>query len=440
MMPFWQTAPNRGGTVPPLVIAVAAALTPSVASAQAENADTGKPVGGDRVRFDLEARERIEVNDHVALLPVDNDATAVAYHRLLVGARAKMGTVAGYLQLGSHSRSGGLGPASGIAVDRLDVQQAYLDLNVGDEDRGIRLRGGRAEMQFELVASRDAPNVRRAWDGARLTGKAGGWTADAFAAQVVRPERGIFDDQSAGSDSIMGLHLTSPKRSLGPFSLSAFLYRVVKPQYTIAAGTARSTTTTTGTVATGEFGAWSMSLGGAWQTGRFGRRVQAAFYGEGEVGRRFPALPGRPSVALRSSVFSGGAASARKVRTFDPLFPNFAYSTEAALQSPSNLIKMALIAEARPVERLTVGYRVEGLWRYSVQDAYYVPTGFALVPPDGSLRRWSGLQQQLRAVWTLSPTVELTGAFVRSDAGRVLRDNGRGNETFLMTQAVLRLN
>lgn len=444
-MPSWRTAPSRGGTVLPLFAAVAAALVPSVATAQAgsedrEDTDTAKPADGDGIRFELEARERIEAAGRLTLLPANDDGTVVAYHRLLVGARAKLENVDAFVQLGSHHRSGGVGRASGIAVDRLDVHQAYLDLNLGDEDRGARLRGGRAEMHFELVASRDAPNVRRAWDGVRLTVKANGWTADAFATQVVRPERGVLDDSSAESDSLIGLHLTSPKRALGPFTLNAFLYRVTKPQYTIFTGTARSATMTTGAVAAGEFGVWNLSLGGAWQTGRFGGRDQAAFYGEGEVRRRFPALPGRPSFALRSSVFSGGAASSRKVRTFDPLFPNFAYSTEAALQSPTNLIKVALIGEVQPSERLTLHYRTEGLWRYSVQDAYYVPIGFAFVPPDGSRRRWSGLQQQLRAVWKMSPAIELTGALVRFDAGRFLLDNGRRNETFVMTQVVFRLN
>src|SRR2546423_1533754 len=71
--------------------------------------------------------------------------------------------------------------------DRLDVQQAFLDLRFpvtkGPEADPI-LRIGRQEMAFgsqRLVSIRDAPNVRRAFDGVRLGGLAGKTRYDVFA-------------------------------------------------------------------------------------------------------------------------------------------------------------------------------------------------------------------------------------------------------------------
>ena len=420
-----------------LCLAALALAATSTSQAMAQDlAPEGQPPS-DGVRLDLQARERIEAYDRAALA-IDNQAgAAVAYHRLLAGVAARAGAVGAYVQVGAYGRAGGTGPASPTMVDRLDLQQAYVDLELERGGARLRLRGGRADLGGELAASRDAPNVRRAWDGARATATLGGWTGDAFAVQVVQPRLGVFDDGSRGRDRLLGLHLTSPKRALGRFALSAFAYDVRKARYTVLAGAGTSSTTTVGGVLDGEFGPLDLSIGGARQTGRFGSRRVEAFYVEAEAGHRFGRIGGRPRLGVRFSAFSGGSATARTIRTFDPLFPNFAYSTEAALQSPSNLVKVALLFEGMPSRRLKLECRAEALWRYSARDAYYVPTGFMLVPPDGADERWAGVQHQLRATWRVTPALTLTGALVRFDAGRFLKRQGRGDESFAMTQLAL---
>ena len=390
-------------------------------------------VPSEGIHFDLQTRERIEAVDRVALDASDDHGLVTAYHRLLAGIAARSGAVSGYLQLGLHERTGGRGPAPPTSRDGLDVQQAYLDLSIGSPGRGVRLRAGRSEMAFELIASRDAPNVRRAWDGVRSTATLGGFVLDAFDVRLIEPRLGTLDDSSAQGDRLWGAHLTGGQGASAPLGVSAFAYRVDQRAFSLLAGTSRTRTTTLGAVLNGRAGRLDLSGGGAVQTGRFGTRPINAFYLEGEAIYRLDGVQ-RPSVGLRASLFSGGSPDADTIRTFDPLFPNYAYSTEAALQSPSNLIKVAALAELKPSPALTLQYRGEALWRYSSADAYYVPTGFKLIFSPAERSRWSGFQQQLRASWVVNEVTTLTGAFVRFDASPALRRQGRGNEDFLLVQ------
>ena len=362
--------------------------------------------------------------------PGDDDR-ATAYHRALAGVGARSGAVGGYVQLGAHLRSGG-GPPSPLVRDVLDVQQGYVELLADDRTRFLV---GRAEMTFELVGARDAPNVRRSWDGGRATLSRRGWTADLFDVREVRPRPDAFDDTAAGGDRLSGLHVMGPKRGDGPPILSAFFYSATKRRFATLAGTARSSTRTLGGVLAGTLRGFDLSGGGAVQWGRFGSRQVSAFYLEGEIGRRFSSSGWRPRVAVRTSAFSGGAPRPDRIRTFDPLFPNYAYSTEAALQSPSNLVKLALLGGVDPARELQIRYRGEALWRFAASDAFYRPAGTPFVPPDATGRRWVGLQQQIEATWRRGGGLTLTAAVVRFDPGSFLKRAGQGHQTFGLLQA-----
>lgn len=79
---------------------------------------------------------------------------------------------------------------------------------------------GRQEMVYEFVGWRDAPNVRRAWDGVRFTSRLNGWTSDVFALRAVEPSRGAFDDSSHTDTYLLGAHVQSTEDA--PLSISAF--------------------------------------------------------------------------------------------------------------------------------------------------------------------------------------------------------------------------
>ena len=120
----------------------------------------------------------------------------------------------GFLQLGSMQRIGVRGVPSTTDVDQLDMMQGFVDLRaptpLGDEPT---LRSGRQEVLLgfqRLVAVREGPNVRRAFDGFRLSDSWSGATIDVLALRPVQDKIGSFDDTSNMNQALWGTYVTVP--------------------------------------------------------------------------------------------------------------------------------------------------------------------------------------------------------------------------------------
>lgn len=113
-------------------------------------------------------------------------------HRLLLGFDLHAGdSFRFYLQLGSHFDAGKQAPRGPTDVDELNIQQVYMDISLPlNATARLTVRAGRQELAFgsaRLVGVRDGPNVRRSFDGARITfaNSAASSSLDAFVVQPV---------------------------------------------------------------------------------------------------------------------------------------------------------------------------------------------------------------------------------------------------------------
>jgi len=124
-----------------------------------------------RVRSELDARTSDAGTDHATLL------------RTRLGALAKPSEqVSVFIQL-SDSRIFGeeSNTLTDATADRLDVHQAWL---AWTPQPNLKLTVGRQELAFadeRLIGAVNWTNVSRAFDGARLNLKTGGWSLDGFA-------------------------------------------------------------------------------------------------------------------------------------------------------------------------------------------------------------------------------------------------------------------
>ena len=75
-------------------------------------------------------------------------------------------------------------------------------------------------------------------------------------------------------------------------------------------------------------------------------------------------------VGVRADVLSGGAPAEHTVGTFNALYPNVSYSTEATIEAPANLVQVGAVARVDPAAALSLQYTVEGLRRYTSRDAF----------------------------------------------------------------------
>ncbi len=143
-------------------------------------------------------------------------------------------------------------------------------------------------------------------------------------------------------------------------------------------------------------GALDGSIGGIGQVGTLAQRAVVAWGAHADAGWTSK-LPWTPRFGLRTDILSGGGGASGTVHTFNALYPNYAYSTEATIEAPANLVQVGATLGLHPLEAVTLNYTLEGLWRYSVRDAFYAAPTVALVPPDGTSRRFTGIEQQVEA-------------------------------------------
>ena len=295
------------------------------------------PLTGDSdLSFGADLRERVESSD-VGLLGFRNKGSdTYDLHRLLLDADLQLGpNVRFFGQVGNHDEIGREPVAAPTDVDRFDVQQAFIDLSHDVADGRATLRVGRAEMSFDdgaIIGLRDGPNVRQVWDGVRAIYVAGPWRWDVFAVEPVQVKPGDLDDGPSPGQSLEGVHLTASPPLITPLTLDAFYYRNINPKVSLFPISGKEDTNTFGARLRGANGPFDFSGGAIGQTGQLDDRSVRAFAAHLDAGWSI-AAPWSPHLQIRADVLSGGDLRNTTVKTFNALYPNVAYSTEATIEA-----------------------------------------------------------------------------------------------------------
>ncbi len=394
---------------------------------------------GDRAQeylsFGGDVRERVEAVDSRLLGFGSKQVETYDLSRVLLFADVQYDAFRVFVQCGSHEETG-REHALPTDVDRADLQQGFLDYACEVGSGRLTLRAGRFEMSFDggaLIGLRDGPNVRQVWDGAWAYYTLKDARLDAFLVRPVDVTPDYFDDHGIPGQTLWGVHLDAAPATTAPVKFSAFYYGSIMPQVIFAPRPGREETHTAGVRALAARGAFDGSVGLIGQAGTFAGRGVLAWAGHADGGWTLP-LPWTPRLGIRADVLSGGNDAHGTVHTFNALYPNYAYSTEATIEAPANLLQAGMTLDASPWRDVTVRYTLEGLWRYSTQDAFYAAPTFPLVRADGTSRRFSGVEQQIEVTWHLNRFIDLTTAYVRFDPAAFLRSGHAGTENFGMTE------
>jgi len=145
----------------------------------------------------------------------------------------------------------------------------------------------------------------------------------------------------------------------------------------------------------------------------------------------------KPRLGLKLDAASGDGGG-RTLGTFDPLFPKYAYFTEAQLTEFMNVVSVFPSLTLAVTDRLAVTAGVDLLWRQSTRDAVYFPP---LTPLPGTAGRGGhrvGTQTNLQAEWLLGEHLDLNAVWVHAVAGPALRAAGGRNTEYLGAWASFR--
>lgn len=275
-----------------------------------------------------------------------------------------------------------------------DVAQSFVDWEFnGKPTAGVpteRLRIGRFELPFttnRLVGVNDPANLRRTFQGGMLDFGLGRIPVTAFATRPMINETGGFDDHWSRSERFSGIDATLFKQSsaTSPIdSINAFVFDRLHNFAQFQNGSGAEHVQTWGTRVAAHLGGLRAAAQLTLQHGRLGGQRMD---GNGFTLDVSDSLggPWAPTLSASFGRASGDARSGDgRLDTFDPLYPNLSYSTDAGYFYPGNNedISAAIGIQPAATFQLQVGTYV--IRRLRSEDAAYQPPGLVLLPGTGS--------------------------------------------------------
>jgi hypothetical protein len=242
-------------------------------------------------------------------------------------------------------------------------------------------------------------------------------------------ERGVFDDSADSTRLIWGASWVTHEALGRGGALTAYYIGLDRRGARFDQGTADELRHTIGLRLNGVRGGWDFNLEANGQFGRFGAGRIRAWDAAADNGVRLRALPLRPRLGLRVDVTSGDRDPVDPdLGTFNPLFPNTAYSGLSGLVGPANSIDVQPSLRAFVSSTLSLVGGLTLFWRTSARDGLY---GIAVNPQRAgapSQARVVGRQLALEVDWAPSPHLVYQATITRFTAGPYLRETPPGRD------------
>ncbi|HEX3498230.1 MAG TPA: alginate export family protein [Stellaceae bacterium] len=377
-----------------------------------------------------ELRERYGHYDQPSFGLRRRDQEDYLFHRLLLSADLHLGdSVRSFVELGNGLQAGRGSLRQNSDLDRLDLQQAFVDVSTPlDDAASATLRTGRQEMAFgsqRLVSLREGRNVRRSFDGFRSFYRAGDMRIDAFITRPVQEKPGIFDDQPNHSQLFGGVYAVLPVAPVPSLTADLYYLGLDRKNASFDVGTAHELRHTIGTRLWGRPQAWDYNSEFVLQTGSFGKRDILAWLAASDTGYTFAQAPLTPRLGLKANVASGNRNPQNgTLGTFNGLYPRNGYFTPANLVVLTNLVDFYPSVTIRPTAATDVALGWDFLWRESTKDAFYRGGHTPLIPGNSSAARYLGNDVDLEAGWQLDRHVRLAASYVHFFAGPFITNGG----------------
>jgi hypothetical protein len=361
------------------------------------------------------------------LKPPDQRYTATGERALL---HADLRTTAGFrvfVQLSAASEAGRRPVDYPFDRSRPDIAQAFVDVPLLE---GTVLRVGRQELDSggnRLIAVREAGNLRLAFDMAHLDSHFFGFEAVAFYGHPVLNTPSAFDDHGSPAEKFFGGWVQRPlgEASAGGAPLvNVFFLERDRTRAVYEQGVAADDRRTVGIRVTGAQAYFDYTLQASHQYGSAGPADISADGVAGDVGWHAP-VPGHPRFAASFGYASGDSTPRdRTLSTFDVLYPNLGYFTDAPVFYPGNTfdVQPNVMLEVSSPLKLRAGSDI--IHRLSKYDAVYTPPGVPLIPGNGTGSSYVTTLSYLRGDLTLWPGSTVTLSYVHGDAGSLIRSAG----------------
>ncbi|WP_276483057.1 alginate export family protein [Paraflavitalea pollutisoli] len=381
-------------------------------------------------------------NENWGAAPKDNDGFVLT--RYLAHADFHAGKhFRTFVQLQSSFANGKVAPPSPVDENQLDLHQAFVDLAfAGKQASSITLRIGRQELLYgsqRLVAVRDGPNNRQAFDAARLLYARRTWQVDVFYSRFVQSKPKIFDDGVTNNTRFWGAYLV--KRKI-PFlrNVDLYYFGLQRKSAKFDDGTGEELRHSVGTRIWDAKKFWRYDIEGVYQFGDFAGKQITAWTFSVNTSYKFANTALKPEFGVKTEVISGdGRYGDNKLQTFNPLFPRGGYFGLVSLIGPANLFDIHPSVTLDLWRGLYFNMDYDIFWRYSRHDGIYGPSTALIYSGKESTQKSIGRQYSTHLEYIPNRHFYFRCEFTWFKASDFLQDVGPGkNILFTSTTAQLK--
>ncbi|MCP2028646.1 hypothetical protein L1276_003816 [Flavobacterium sp. HSC-32F16] len=353
--------------------------------------------------------------------------------RYLLHADVHLGVFRTFFELQSSLANSKTDP-SPVDQNQLDIHQAFLDIDfIRNEKQQLTLRSGRQEMMYgsqRLVAVREGPNSRLAFDAVKLFYKNKNWQTDAFYTHPIANKPGTFNDSFNENAQFWGSYTVIHK---APFiqNIDFYYLGLWKSRSVFDDAAGEENRQSIGTRIWKNKGNWKYDFEGVYQFGNISQKTISAWTISSFACYTFENIKFKPEIGLKTEIISGDKHSDdNHLETFNPLYPRGAYFGLVALIGPSNLIDVHPSISLTLSDKWGFGIDYDIFWRQTISDGLYAPNMQLLYSGENTNERFIGSQLisnlDYEANDYLAFTLE-TGWF---NTGSFLKEVGSGKDYF----------
>jgi hypothetical protein len=400
------------------------------------------PLGSDGssyLSFGGQARYRFDYFNNRTFGPGINDEDGFHLQRYLVNADAHLGqNFRAFVQLDSSFADGREGGPRYGDTDAFDLQQAFVDLKTSDDaNPWAFLRLGRQELIYgaqRFISPDDWRNVRRSFDGAKLSVSVPGDTVELFVTRPVLIEREQFDNDDAGTVFSGIYNVTSLPTLIDGADSKVELYLLDLNQTRHSTAGVDADTYTLGGRFVTKLGAFDFDVEGDFQFGDDESQRIAAWSIAGEAGYTFRSTALTPRASFG---FDAASGSPKPNGRFNQLFPpTYDYLGHVYLFGRTNLIDAHVGIDLHLTNTLTLYVAQHAFWRQNTNGALYDLSGALVRGDNGSDASYVGNEFDAVFTWQIDRHISAYLGWAHFFAGDFISQTGPSKDVDFLYASV----
>lgn len=322
---------------------------------------------------------------------------------------------------------------SPVDKNELDIHQLFMDFNFQLNENDFTFRVGRQEFMYgsqRLVAVREGPNSRQAFDAVKMIWKHKNLKSDVFYSQFVKNTFGNFNDRLNPNTIFYGVYNVINKIPLIQ-NIDLYYLGLDKKTASFNSISGEEKRHSIGTRIWSKNKNWNYDFETVYQFGSIENQSIQAWTASLYTNYQFNQLKFKPKLGLKTELISGDKSTDdNKLQTFNPLFPRGTYFGLAAILGPSNLYDIHPSIELAINDRMSFAADYDFFWRFSKSDGIYQPNSALIYSSANSTQRYIGSQLGASIDYDIQKWFSLKIEATWFKAGSYLKEVSTGKDIF----------